>query len=96
LPVIFWPFQGHFDESPTKNGGAKRGPQRHLIKPPPARLLAAAVQATPLGPGAVKRVLSELKNLNDTSAAGIHVFPSEALMKKNMGQVVLEWSKKVR
>ena len=38
----------------------------------------AAVQATPLGPGAVKRVLSELKNLNDTSAAGIHVFPSEA------------------
>ena len=34
-------------------------------------------KATPLGPGAVKRVLSELKNLNDTSAAGIHVFPSE-------------------
>lgn len=34
-------------------------------------------KATPLGPGAVKRVLSELKQLGESSARGIHIFPSE-------------------
>ena len=35
-------------------------------------------EATPLGPGAVKRVLSELKQLGESSARGIHIFPSVA------------------
>ena len=35
-------------------------------------------EATPLGPGAVKRVLSELRQLGESSARGIHIFPSVA------------------